>query len=176
MANTKTQIDLQAIARVTDTHVNGGLRPLKFTDDRKEEFLNFLRKNGNITISAHNVGVCYGTIKLHQRNSPEFDEAVEQAILESVGYAESEIQRRAFEGVEKGVYYQGKKVGTEKQYSDTLALRWLEAYNPSRWSPRSSVDVNSKVEINSSDAKNKLLSMLNVSEDEIIEGEFKESD
>lgn len=169
--STKTQVDLQAIARITETSLTGP-NFVKFTPEKKEKFLEFLRKNGNISVSAKNIGVTYCTVKRHQQDYPEFNAAVEEAILESVGYAESEIQRRAFEGVEKGIYYQGKKVGTEKVYSDTLALRWVEAYNPSRWSPKSSVDLNQNVNISSSDAKNKLLSMLNVSEEEIIEGEI----
>ena len=41
--------------------------------------------------------------------------------------------RRAFEGVERPVYYKGEQVGTWRFYSDALAMFLLKAHRPERY-------------------------------------------
>jgi hypothetical protein len=41
-----------------------------------------------------------------------------------------------FEGVLKGVYYQGKLVGYELKYSDRLLVQLLKAHHPAHKPPR----------------------------------------
>lgn len=43
---------------------------------------------------------------------------------------EDEVKRRAFEGVDKPVYQQGIRVGTVREYSDSLAATVLKARIP----------------------------------------------
>jgi len=44
---------------------------------------------------------------------------------------EAEADRRALEGVEKGVYYRDKRIATERQYSDNLLMFRAKKLDPS---------------------------------------------
>lgn len=57
--------------------------------------------------------------KLIEDNS-EFAYAVEDALERSADAVEAEVRRRAIDGIDKGIYFQGELVATEKQYSDQL--------------------------------------------------------
>jgi hypothetical protein len=70
----------------------------------------------------------------------EFDRATEQAI----GALEDEAIRRAVEGVNKPVYQGGKKVGTVKEYSDSLLHLMLKARAPERFKDRSQQELTGK--------------------------------
>ena len=49
--------------------------------------------------------------------------------------------RRALEGGEEPVFYQGKIVGSVRKYSDTLLMFMLKARRPERYRDRVGVDV-----------------------------------
>lgn len=59
--------------------------------------------------------------------SSEFGEAFEEALERATDRLEAEARRRAVEGIEKGVYYQGAQVDTERVYSDSLMALFLKA-------------------------------------------------
>jgi len=61
-----------------------------------------------------------------------FDDAHEQA-CDSL---EQEARRRAAEGVEEPVFYQGKEVGTVRRYSDTLLIFLLKGAMPEKYKDR----------------------------------------
>ena len=50
-----------------------------------------------------------------------------------VDLLEAELHKRAFEGVERPVYYKGEQVGTWRFYSDALAMFLLKAHRPERY-------------------------------------------
>ena len=52
---------------------------------------------------------------------------------------EPEAIRRAVEGVEKAVYYQGEPVGTVREYSDTLLIFLLKGWKSDRYKERREV-------------------------------------
>ena len=49
---------------------------------------------------------------------------------------EAECRRRAVEGYDEPVYYQGQVVGTVKKYSDLCLLALLNAYRPEHFKHR----------------------------------------
>jgi hypothetical protein len=49
---------------------------------------------------------------------------------------EKELYRRAVEGVDRPIYYLGRKVDTVKEYSDTLLIVALKATFPERYKER----------------------------------------
>jgi len=168
----KCRVDLEAIAGAAKKTGPA----IKFTPEKKQEFLDLLETNSNISLSARTVGISRSTIDYHRRNYPEFNTACEEALVVAVDYLEAEVMRRGFQGVEKDIYYQGTVVGQEKQYSDTLALRTLEANRPLKWFSKTSVDLKGDVSVTNSDAKMNLLSMLGIEEKYIVEGEFTKED
>lgn len=69
-------------------------------------------------------------------DDPRYVERWEAAQVAYVERLEREADRRAVEGTEKGVYYQGERVDTERQYSDTLLLALLKARRPEVYKDR----------------------------------------
>jgi hypothetical protein len=71
--------------------------------------------------------------RIHYRwleNDPAFQVACARTEREAAQVLEDEARRRAFEGVLKAVYYKGKVVGYELQYSDRLMIQLLKANHP----------------------------------------------
>lgn len=68
----------------------------------------------------------------------EWDEAVEFGTEE----LEEEARRRAYEGVDEPVFYQGTECGTVRKYSDTLLIFLLKGRRPDKYRERVSIDVN----------------------------------
>lgn len=56
--------------------------------------------------------------------------AFEEAEQEAIEVLECELHRRAVDGIDKPVFYQGKKVDTVKEYSDNLLMFMLKKKNP----------------------------------------------
>ena len=59
-----------------------------------------------------------------------------QAEMQAARTLEDEAVRRAHEGLRKPVWYKGKIVGYETEYSDTLLLAVLKANNPDKFRDR----------------------------------------
>ena len=74
----------------------------------------------------------YDWLKKEPAFKAQFDEACELALAA----LEDEAVRRAFEGTNKPVYQSGKKVGTIREYSDTLMIFILKARAPEKYKER----------------------------------------
>lgn len=61
---------------------------------------------------------------------PSFKQEVEDAIEEYHATIQMEMHRRAVEGVDKGIYYNGERVATEKVYSDNLLAKMADTHLP----------------------------------------------
>jgi len=98
---------------------------------RQRRFLvALLGTGGNVTRAAVAANL---SRRIHYRwldIDPKYKVAVERAEREAAQVLEDEARRRAFEGVLKGVYYKGKVVGYEVQYSDRLLIQLLKANHP----------------------------------------------
>ena len=75
---------------------------------------------------------------------PEFADAWDKALRIGVTALEDEVHRRAFEGTDKPVYHQGKKVGTVREYSDVLAIFLLKAHDPDKYRDQTSMRLTGK--------------------------------
>jgi hypothetical protein len=74
------------------------------------------------------------------RTDPVYAAAFERAKDLAADVIEGEVRRRAIEGVEEGVWYQGKRVGTERRYSDRLLELMIRAKKPQEYKPQQSVE------------------------------------
>lgn len=169
---TKAKVDLEAITNVGRFKLTAGHE--KFDDQRKKVYLETLRKTSNKTIAARAAGVAQNTVSNHYHKYPEFAKAVDQCFDEAVDMMEHEVLRRGFLGVPKGVYYQGAKIGEEMQYSDTLALETLRALRPEKWQRNTNINLKGEVNVNVSEARSKLATLLGVKMEEIEDGEVIE--
>lgn len=73
------------------------------------------------------------------RDDPTYPERFKQAEAKAARTLEDEAVRRAREGLRKAVYYKGKVVGYETEYSDTLLAQLLKATNPAKFRDNSTV-------------------------------------
>jgi hypothetical protein len=101
-------------------------------DRRKWErpFLKALADCPNVTGAAELAGVsrvvAYEHRNTNSRFAAEWDEAIEAAIDK----LEEAVYRRSSEGARKPVFYQGKKCGYVREFSDTLAALLLRSHRP----------------------------------------------
>jgi hypothetical protein len=74
-------------------------------------FLDCLKNNGNITQSARCAGVTKANVYFAMRRHPQFRKAVDAALEESHDLIRAEAQRRAIQGVNEPVIWQGQMQG-----------------------------------------------------------------
>lgn len=80
----------------------------------------------NLTRSADAAGFNRSTIYGRRRDDPEFAAKYDEAYAQGYDLLEEACQKRAFSGFEENVWYQGKVVGKERRFSDTLAMFLLK--------------------------------------------------
>jgi len=93
-------------------------------------FLASYRETWSITESAKRAGVTrsshYKRLSRDPRYKDEFED-IEELIRDTI---RAEIHRRALDGVDIPIFYQGNHVHTIKKYSDTLLLALAKAHCP----------------------------------------------
>ncbi|HKW13334.1 MAG TPA: hypothetical protein VJS69_02505 [Candidatus Krumholzibacteria bacterium] len=117
--------------------------PLKFTDRRQSIFLAEVRRTGIIGNGCRAADVSRQTIREYREADKEFDQAVIDALEDYADVVENELQRRAVEGVEEAVFWQGKRIDRKKvrRYSDTLMLAAAKRRR-AEYRERTTVDMN----------------------------------
>lgn len=103
---------------------------LKLTSKRKTLFLERLSSDPNVLEAAKSIAISPTCLYDHKKKDPEFREAWDAAEKLGALTLLEEAQRRAVKGVPKGVWHQGKLVGTEIQYSDTLLIFLIKKHFP----------------------------------------------
>lgn len=105
----------------------GNITPSKKLDD---VFLADLRDRGNVTLAAKVAGYARSSLYERIKEDPSFAQAVDDARAEYQSRLELEADRRAVEGVEKPVFYQGEVCGHVREYSDNLLMFRLKRLDP----------------------------------------------
>ncbi len=105
---------------------------------KKKAYLIALAETGNRTHAAKLAGIERTTPYTRQWLLDEaFQEGLKQAKEAAADLIESEIYRRAVEGVEKPVgWYKGKAGGVVTEYSDVLAMFLLKGLRPETYRDR----------------------------------------
>ncbi len=112
-------------------------RDVKHTKMRK--FLQYYANCGSIVLSSQAADICYELHFYWMKHYDGYPLLYEQSQAMHVDRLEREATRRAVDGVDKGVWYRGNRVGTEKQYSDLLLLAQLKANIPDKYKERTEV-------------------------------------
>ena len=92
-----------------------------------EPYIEALQMHGMEHTAAVTAGTTVRAVRKLIEQHEEFAYAVDAALEASADKVEAEVRRRAIDGVEKGIYYQGDLVATELQYSDSLLLALAKA-------------------------------------------------
>jgi hypothetical protein len=105
----------------------------KFTDKKRGEFLAALRDIPNVSRAARVVHLSRRALYNIRDDDSQFEAAWNDAIDEGIEAMEAEAMRRAVEGVDKPVFYQGDEVAVLREYSDTLLIFLLKAHRPDKY-------------------------------------------
>lgn len=101
--------------------------------DWKSPFLTEFAKTGNVKLACGSAGVDRSTPYAARKADAAFAAAWDEAAEDSSDLLEEEARRRAVEGTEKPLLYQGEVVQTVREYSDTLLIFLLKARRPERF-------------------------------------------
>lgn len=104
-----------------------------------DAFLSQLRLVPNVTKACDVANVGRATAYEHRHKMPDFAKSWDDAIDEAIERLEYEMHRRAYEGVNKPIIYQGEITDTYKEYSDTLAIFLAKAHRPEKYRERSQI-------------------------------------
>jgi hypothetical protein len=102
----------------------------------KKKVLEALAKTGVITYAARKAGVARQTVYAWCADDPDFKAAFDEALVASTELLEAEAYRRAHDGVLKPVFQGGQRVGSIREYSDTLLIFLLKARKPETYRER----------------------------------------
>lgn len=86
----------------------------------------------NISRACKKVGIPRRTF-YHWMEEDEFKAAFDKSLKIATGVLEDEATRRAIQGTLKPVFYKGEKVGSIREYSDTLTIVLLKAHAPDKY-------------------------------------------
>ena len=94
----------------------------------------------NFQAAAKSIGRDPKAVRRHLKTDEWFAEAFEEAKAEMRDAARAEIVRRAIDGVERNVYFQGVLLETVRDYSDSLLALMAKAILP-EYREQSQIDV-----------------------------------
>lgn len=110
------------------------------TPQKREAFLAALAECGNVSRAAESAGVNRVYMYEVRGKDEDFAKDWEKAARIGASALEDEARRRAFEGVDEPVFYQGKECGAVRRYSDTLLIVLLKAHHPEKYAERSKTE------------------------------------
>lgn len=141
----------------------------KFTPKKRKEFLEILRQTGNFKFASASIGLDPSSVYRHIHKDDAFREEYKLIRDETIAQLEDEVYRRAYFGTEKPVFHKGEVVGSITEYSNDLAMFILKAARPDVYGNKTQMEVSGPdggpVQI--SEAKAKLLSILNINPEDI---------
>lgn len=98
-------------------------------------FLKTLASTGNVGLSVQAAGVGRSSVYQWKKKDDEFAQEWSEALAEASDVLEAEARRRAVEGTEEPVFYQGERIGTVRRYSDTLLIWLMKACDRRKYDP-----------------------------------------
>jgi hypothetical protein len=115
--------------------------------DWKAVFLKALAGSGVVTTACRKAKIGRTTAYKVRDEDTDFAAAWDDALDQAADVMEEEAHRRAVEGVLKPVFQGGKKVGSVREYSDTLLIFQLKAARPEKYRERTDVRHSGKIDV-----------------------------
>lgn len=106
------------------------------TNRAREKFLLVLAECCNVSEAARAAGIGRSTAYEWREADADFAAAWDAAEQEAADRLEREAWRRAVEGVDKPIVYQGEVTDTYKEYSDRMLEILLKGHRPERFVDR----------------------------------------
>lgn len=108
---------------------------------KKETFIEVLRETCNVSESARTAGIARRTVYEWRDADEAFADSWDEAEQEAADKLEREAWRRAVEGIDKPVTFQGEITATYKEYSDRMLELLLKAHRPEKFKDRVSSEI-----------------------------------
>ena len=109
--------------------------------DWQTRFLKALADTACVSRACQRAGIARSAAYSHRLKNAEFAHAWAEVLEVSIELLEAEARRRAMGEVLEPVFYQGKKCGTTRRYSDTLLIFLLKAHKPEKYRDNTRVEV-----------------------------------
>ena len=109
------------------------------TQQKKDKFLELYAETGNVSLAAKAAGTSRATVYRWKGEDPDFATAWDSAAEEAADRLEQEAWRRAVQGTDEPVHYQGQRVDIVKRYSDTLLIFLLKGFRPKKYQDRQQI-------------------------------------
>lgn len=111
------------------------------TPEIKEAMLELLEDLPNITAVRKVFGIKNGALARARKADPDFNTKIAEAKAAGYDLMEEEARRRAVDGWEEPVWFQGEEVGSVRKYSDTLMKFLLTHCKPKKFNPGAKLTV-----------------------------------
>ena len=108
----------------------------RITAKKKQKFIEYLAEYGNVSRACASVAASRTGMYEAKKHDPEFSSEWDKAHELGLKALEDEAIRRATEGVDEPIYYQGEQVGAVRRYSDTLLIFLLKGGMPEKYRER----------------------------------------
>ncbi len=108
----------------------------KIEQGNKSTFLTSLAHTCNVSKAAEAAGVSRTCVYEWRKADPAFATEWEHARRVGAEALEDEAVRRAYEGVEEPIFFQGAQAGIVRRYSDTLLIFLLKGALPEKYAER----------------------------------------
>ncbi len=106
----------------------------KRTQEGLAKFLEALdQARGNVSDACEAVSIGRTAVYDWRKDDELFRAQWDAIVDKHMDALESEIYRRAYEGCNKPVFYQGEQCGSVTEYSDTLAMFILKGHRPEKY-------------------------------------------
>lgn len=113
----------------------------KLTTLRRAKFLKVLAASGNVTCAAVAIGMRREYLYEVRARNKAFAKLWDKAVELGVKAMEDEATRRAVEGWDEPVFYQGVQMAVQRKYSDNLLMFRLKAQLPEKYRDRTSTEL-----------------------------------
>lgn len=123
------------------------MRDSSATPEKRAQFVALLSDYGNVSRAAEEAELNRAYLYRLKSEDEAFSAAWDEAARVGAARLEDEARRRAVEGWQEPVWYQGDQVGTVRKYSDTLLICLLKAHHPEKYADRQKNDTTIKGEL-----------------------------
>jgi hypothetical protein len=103
---------------------------------KKKDFLKAMEETASVRRACKLAKIPRRTVYDWREKDEEFEKDFQKSRIIAADALEDEAVRRAHEGILKPVFQGGKKVGTIREYSDTLMVLLLKGNLPERYKDR----------------------------------------
>lgn len=119
---------------------------MNLTHAKKRKFLDAVAKGASVLLAAKAAGTSRQCPYHWRVMDAEFADAWDDAKRQGIDRLEDELRRRAYDGIQEDIFFEGKIVGQKLKHSDTLLMFLLRASAPEKYCTRREVRIDGTID------------------------------